>query len=60
MIKFTKNQKQHKDLAKKHIIDLFEQAKDSMNQGEVALSNRYVKLAKKISLKYKVNIPKEL
>lgn len=48
-----------RDRALKIIIRLFELA-DSMFKKYPNLSNRYVFLARKISMKYKIKIPKEI
>ncbi|MBW3003233.1 ribonuclease P [Candidatus Woesearchaeota archaeon] len=48
-----------KRIAKERINILFEQADKRFNTDK-ALSNRYVTLARNISMKYKVRIPREL
>lgn len=54
-----KKQKEMKQIAKERIKYLFKQAKEAFNKNP-AVSNRYVTLARKISMKYKVPIPREL
>ena len=51
--------KKHKEIAKERIKILFEQAKSAFKE-DPKLSNRYVNLARKLAMKYKVRIPKEL
>ena len=55
----AKRQKEMKQIAKERITYLFEQAKKTFNK-HPSLSNRYVTLARKLSMKYKVQIPREL
>lgn len=55
----AKRQKEMKKIAKERIKYLFEQARKAFNKNP-ALSNRYVTLARKLSMKYKVRIPREL
>ncbi|MBU0981051.1 MAG: ribonuclease P [Nanoarchaeota archaeon] len=43
-------------LAKQRIIQLFEQAREKHSE-EPELSHKYTKLAKKISMKYRIQIP---
>ena len=50
--------KQQKKIAAERISILFEQAKKTFKESS-QLSDRYVVLARKISMKYKVKIPKE-
>ena len=47
-----------KQIAKERIEILFEQAKESFKSSP-SLSNRYVTMARKISMKYKVPIPQK-
>lgn len=56
---FSKKQKEMKEIAEKRILYLFEQAKDTFSKSP-ELASRYVALARKISMKYKVKIPREL
>jgi len=56
---FSKKQKEIKEKAKMRILDLFDKAKTTFNSNPV-LANRYVSLARKYSMKYKVRIPREL
>lgn len=55
----AKKQKQMKAIAKDRINYLFEQANKAFNKNP-GLANRYVTLARKLAMKYKVRIPKEL
>jgi ribonuclease P protein subunit RPR2 len=48
-----------KSIASERIIELFKQA-DLRFDEDHALSDRYVELARKIAMRYKVKIPKEL
>ena len=50
---------EHRKIALERIKTLFKEA-DSMFKEDPKLSNKYVKLARKISMKYKVKIPSEL
>jgi len=50
---------QEKQIAKQRIKDLFEQA-DLRWKEDLKLANRYVQLARKIAMKFKVRIPPEL
>ena len=58
MKKFISKKKQ-KELANERIINLFKEAEASFSDNP-SLSNRYVTLARKISMKVKVRIPSEL
>jgi len=49
----------NKKIAAERIETLFKQAKDAF-QKDPSLSNRYVTLGRKLSMKYKVRIPSEL
>lgn len=55
----SKKQKEIKNTAKERITHLFEQAKKAFTK-DPALSNRYITIARKLSMKYKVRIPREL
>ncbi|MFH0874411.1 MAG: ribonuclease P protein component 4 [archaeon] len=57
--KYNKKPAEEKNVAKERIIILFEQAKLKFHE-DSKLSDRYVVLARKISMKYKVRIPREL
>jgi ribonuclease P protein subunit RPR2 len=50
---------EHRQIAEERIAELFKQA-DMMFSRNKILANRYVFLARKISMKYKVKIPREL
>ena len=54
-----RNKTEEKRIARERIRILFEQADKRFNTDK-ALANRYVTLARKISMKYKVRIPREL
>lgn len=56
---FKKQKEEQKKIAKDRIIILFKQAEKMFNKDK-NLSNRYIHLAREISMKYKVKIPKEL
>jgi len=56
---FSKKQKELKEKAKERIIYFFKCAEKAFNK-DSGLSNRYITLARKYSMKYKVKIPKEL
>ena len=58
----TRHQKKpamQKEIASERISILFEKAKESFEE-DSALSDRYVHLAKKIAMKYKIKIPMQL
>lgn len=59
MKKIHAKQKEMKKTAKERIKYLFEQAEKAFNRNP-SLSNRYVTLARKLAMKYKVRIPREL
>lgn len=52
-----RNQKQMKQIARERIQVLFQQASKAKTQ---ALANRYVNLARKIQMKARIRMPKEL
>jgi len=58
--KRSKNKKIQKSIAKKRIIKLFQLAEEYSLDGRINLADRYVDLARKISMRYLVPIPKEL
>ena len=51
----SKDKKIQKTIAKKRVVKLFELALS----GRLKLANRYVEIARKISMRYMVSIPKE-
>lgn len=55
--KYAKKPKKFVEIAKERISILFEQAEKTKSK---TLANRYVEMAKKISMKYKIRIPLEL
>ena len=58
MSKYHKNKKaKEKEIAKERVTELFKQAGLAKTK---SLSNRYVTIARKISMKFKVRIPLEL
>ena len=56
---YPKKPNKFKQIAEERILELFKQA-DLMFQKESNLSDRYVEIARKIAMKYKVKIPREL
>lgn len=56
---YKKKPKLHREIAKERIAELIKQA-ELMFKKDSKLSDRYVELARKISMKYKVRIPREL
>lgn len=57
--KHSKKSDEHKKIALERITILFAQAKERFKD-DPKLSNRYVALARKIAMKYKVRMPREL
>ena len=57
--KYSKKSAEHKRIAKERIEILFRQAKGIFKE-DPKLSNRYIHLARKIAMKYKVRIPPNL
>ena len=57
--KINNRKKIQKKIAKRRIIRLFTLAENYALSGRLKLSDRYVYLARKISMKYLVPIPKE-
>ena len=57
--KYQKKPSKQKEIAKERIQILFKQARD-MFKKDSKLSNRYVKLARELAMKYKIRIPPEL
>jgi len=55
----TKNKDLQKKIAKKRITKLFLMAEKKALDGQLDLADRYVHLARKISMKYLVPIPQE-
>ncbi|MEM0492729.1 MAG: ribonuclease P protein component 4 [Candidatus Thermoplasmatota archaeon] len=49
----------YKNIAKHRITRLFQLACDTALAGDIKLANRYVMLARKISMRYLVKMPKE-
>ena len=59
MKKYTRNKSDHKRIARERIEELFRQA-DIIFRKDQSMSDRYVELARKMAMKYKVRIPSEL
>jgi|TARA_Y100000310_G_scaffold281258_1_gene301608 ribonuclease P protein subunit RPR2 len=55
----AKSSENNKKVAKERILELFKQAKLKF-KGNKSLANRYVGLARKIAMKYRLSIPKDL
>jgi len=58
MGKYSKNTRELAGIAEKRIRYLFQEASKEFNN-DSSLSDRYVELARKISMKYQVKIPRE-
>jgi ribonuclease P protein subunit RPR2 len=58
-IKHQEKPKEHRDIALERIKTLFGEA-DLIFSEDPSLSDKYVRLARKISLKYKVRMPSDL
>lgn len=56
---YKKNKENQKKIAKQRIKKLFILAEKQAYNGKYNLSDRYVKLARKLSMKYLVRIPKK-
>jgi len=56
---YNKKSRENKDIALERIRNLFNEAKLAYSE-DSKLSDRYVQLAKRISMKYKVRIPSDL
>lgn len=59
MKRYSKKPKKQKQIALERIRILFKQAEEEFNN-DPELSDRYVQLARKLSMKYKIPIPREL
>jgi len=57
--KYLKNKKLNKTMAKKRIEKLFKLAEEKAFSNKLSLADRYVELARKISMRYRVSIPRE-
>lgn len=57
--KSSKNKKNQKATAKKRIQKLFSLAEKKAFSGDLNLANRYVQIARKISMRYLIPIPNE-
>jgi len=57
---FKRIKKEKKRIALERIRTLFKEAEVRAREGEQKLADRYVAIARKISMKHKVKIPKEL
>ena len=56
---YNKKKKLYKDIAKKRINYLFNLAEESAHENRLVLANRYVQIARKISMKHLIPMPKE-
>ncbi len=54
--KYQKKSEKHKEIARERIETLFKEAKQAFKK-DPKLSNRYVKLARELAMKYKIRIP---
>lgn len=59
MARPTVSKKQQKEIAKERIKTLFKQAQEVFSKDK-GLANRYVTLARKVAMKVRIRIPKEL
>ncbi|MBR9692186.1 ribonuclease P [Candidatus Woesearchaeota archaeon] len=59
MGKYQKKPQKQKEIARERIKVLFEQAKKTFRKDK-KLSNRYIKLARELAMKFKIRIPSEL
>src|SRR3989338_2949086 len=57
--KYSKKPAKQVQIAKKRIRFLFSEAKESLKK-DAKLSVKYVKLARRLAMKYKINLPSEL
>ncbi len=57
--KYKSKQMETKKIALERIKILFEQAKNTFKEDKT-LSNKYVKMARELAMKYKIRIPREL
>jgi ribonuclease P protein subunit RPR2 len=57
--RYKQKPRKHREIALERINILFKEARE-MFKKDPALSNRYVHIARKIAMKYKVKIPSEL
>ena len=57
--KITINKKSKQKIASQRISKLFNMAEKAAHSGRIHLANRYVEIARKISMRYLVSIPKE-
>jgi len=57
---FKRIKKEKKRIALERIRTLFKEAEVRAREGEQKLADRYVAIARKIAMKHKVKIPKEL
>jgi ribonuclease P protein subunit RPR2 len=58
--RYSKKPSEHIDIAKERIRELFRQAGIAASEDRLDLANRYVTLARKISMRFKVKIPADL
>ena len=57
--KYSKKSNQQKEIARERITELFKQAREMFNK-DPKLSNRYVKLARELAMKFNIRIAPEL
>jgi len=57
--KIYMNKKALNTIAKRRIIQLFIMAEKMALLGDINIANRYVEIARKISMRFKITIPKE-
>lgn len=55
----NRNKKLEKKIAKSRIEKLFKLAEEKALQGDLNLADRYITIARKISMKYQIKMPKE-
>lgn len=56
---YKKRKIAQKNIARKRIVKLFQMAEKNAHLGKLDLSTRYVEIARKLSMRYLVPIPKE-
>ncbi len=57
--RYSRKPGKQKDIARERIKTLFQQAKEVFNKDK-KLSDRYIKLARELAMKFKIRIPPEL
>ena len=56
---YKKKKETNKEIARERVLILFSKAEEAYKDSQ-GLANRYVKLARKIQMKYKIRMPSEL